>query len=434
MNWMQNLYQTYENCKEYVGYADQNNSRPLLPVCHITSQAHIEIVIDENGNFRRARIITEKGDSTTIIPATEGSASRAGSKPEAHPLCDKLQYVAGDFLIYGGNVTSGFTKNPEEPFSNYVNTLRKWCNSPFVHFKVTAVLKYVQKRRVIKDLVEKKILITGSDGKFVGKESLLRNKNDKDIFSVINPQENAFVRWVVEVPGEAEGRVWMDKSLWDSWARFYLSDRNEKSLCLVTGEESVITTNHPKYIRREGDSAKLISSNDTSGFTFRGRFITDTQACGVGLEVSQEAHYALSWLISRQGYQTGDLAIVAWATSGQPVIQPTDDAIAILLGDTASEKDLDAYTAQDLGIALRNRIAGYGKTLGETQDIAVMAVDSATTGRLAITYYRELKCSDFLQRIDKWHDSCAWLHHYREITNSDSGKKKVHTILWGPSA
>ncbi len=53
MNWIQSLYETYENCKNSLGYSP-NVSRPLLPVCHITVQAHIEVVIDGNGNFREA--------------------------------------------------------------------------------------------------------------------------------------------------------------------------------------------------------------------------------------------------------------------------------------------------------------------------------------------------------------------------------------------
>lgn len=433
MNWMQNLFSTYENCIINVGYASQNNQRPLLPVCHITTQAHIEIAIDEDGNFNWARIITEKNDATTIIPSTEGSASRSGKKPECHPLCDKLQYVAGDFLCYGGVVTSGYSKEPEEPFRQYTAGLAKWCKSPFAHPKANAILKYVQKKHLVKDLVESKILLVGSDNQFLSKEMVERGKNAKDIFSVINPQDNAFIRWIVEVSGEEERRVWRDKSIWDSWIQFYLMDRKEKDFCFVTGEKQVITTNHPKYIRREGDGAKLISSNDTSGYTYRGRFLEDTQACGVGLEASQKAHFALAWLISRQGYRKGDLAIVAWSTLGQLVPQPTDDPIDLLFGNAASEEDLNAYTAQEIAIPLKNRIAGYGQVLGETENVAVMAVDSATPGRLSITYYRELKGSDFLKRIDDWHSSCAWLHHYRVILDAESGERKFVPFYGAPA-
>jgi CRISPR-associated protein Csd1 len=37
-----------------------------------------------------------------------------------------------------------------------------------------------------------------------------------------------------------------------------------------------------------------------------------------------------------------------------------------------------------------------------------MALDSATPGRMAITFYRELKGSEFLDRIETWHEQYAW--------------------------
>src|SRR3989304_1958354 len=99
MSWIQKLYETYENCQSMIGYSTDENKRPLLPICHMTAQANIEIVIDQEGNFLkgRSRVVTDKNDAATIIPCTEGSGGRAGKKPECHPLCDRLQYVAGDF-------------------------------------------------------------------------------------------------------------------------------------------------------------------------------------------------------------------------------------------------------------------------------------------------------------------------------------------------
>ena len=410
MNWIQSLYETYENCQTSVGYAS-GAPRPLLPICHITVQAHIEVVIDGNGVFRRARLV-DKDESITIIPATESSASRAGSRPESHPLCDKLQYLAGDFTDYGGVVTSGFSKDPAEPYRNFVDLLTRWCQSSYSHPKARAVLAYVQKKTLMRDLVAQKILLVGNDGKLVTKKDIERDKDTKDIFSVVDPQYNAVVRWVVESADSDEHRTWLDKSLWDSWSNFYLHSRNDAGFCMVTGKNQILATSHPKYIRREGDGAKLISSNDKSGFTFRGRFISDEQACGVSLEVSQKAHYALSWLISRQGFISGDLVVVAWAISGKPVIQPTDDPYDALDADVPSEEIPQADTAQEIALRLKKKIAGYRQELGETDQMVVMAVDSATTGRLAIVYYRTLSGSDFLDRIEHWHESAAWYHTY----------------------
>ncbi len=430
MSWIQKLYETYNNCQSNIGYSGEEGVRPLLPICHSTTQAHIEIVISKDGSFRRANVIFDKNDMTTIIPCTEGSASRAGSKPENHPLCDKLQYVAGDFVKYGGEVTSGFAKDPDEPHRNYVKTLAEWHQSKFAHPKTEAILKYVNKKTVVKDLVGQKILFA-DNSKFLGKSEVTRDKNAKDIFSILNSQEDAFIRWIVESPDMEESKTWKDKSLWDSWINYYLSSKEKEPMCFVSGEDAILTGNHPKYIRREGDGAKLISSNDTSGFTYRGRFLTDSQAVNVGLEVSQKAHYALLWLISRQGYRKDDLAIVAWATSGADIPSPTDDAFSILgANELVSDQAPRASTAQDVAIKLKKKIAGYGKEIGDTTDIVVMGLDSASPGRLSITYYRELKGSEFLQRIDDWHDSCKWIHSYRSVTIQDekTGKPKPKFI------
>jgi CRISPR-associated protein Csd1 len=424
MNWIQSLCGTYENCQNMLGYSS-DTSRPLLPICHITTQTQIEVVIDGKGNFRRACLVN-KDDSTTIIPATESSAGKTGIKPECHPFSDKLQYLAGDFIDYGGEVTSGFSKDPTEPYRNFIGLLTKWCQSQFSHPKACAVLAYVQKKSLMRDLAAQNILFLDSNGKLQRKEDVTRDKNVKDIFSIVGSQDKAFVRWVVESPESNEPRTWLDKSLWESWVHYYLNGRTDTGLCMVTGQDRLLTYNHPKYTRREGDNAKIISANDdTSGFTFRGRFITDAQAYGVGLETSHKAHYALAWLISRQGYQAGDLAVVAWATSGAKLLQPTDDPIDALDEDAPAEESKTADTAQDVAIRLKKKIAGYRQEIGERGDVIVIAVDSATesTARLSIVYYRALKGSEFLQRIENWHETCAWRHTYHLIERLDEKGK-----------
>ncbi|RMH37744.1 MAG: type I-C CRISPR-associated protein Cas8c/Csd1 [Gammaproteobacteria bacterium] len=427
MNWIQSLYETYENCQHMVGYTNEP-TRPLLPICHITVQAHIEVVIDGEGNFRRAQLV-DKRDATTIIPATESSAGRSGNKPTPHPFSDKLQYLAGDFVEHGGKVTSGFAKDPEEPYRQFVTLLTNWCNSPYGHPKARAVLTYVQKKTLMQDLITQKILLVDGNGNLISKKEAKRDRNSKDIFSVLNAQtqDGAVVRWIVETPNASESKTWRDATLWESWANYYLNTTKTEDLCMVTGQRRVITFNHPKFIRREGDNAKLISANDKKNFTFRGRFTEDRQACTVSLEASQKAHYALAWLISRQGYRDkqGELAVVAWATSGAKVPQPTDD-FSDLYGDLPSEEEQVADTAQDMAIRLKKAIAGYRQKIDARDDVVVMAVDSATPGRLAIVYYRTLKGSDFLDRIENWHKTCAWQHKYvkREKPEPETGKMK----------
>ena len=213
----------------------------------------------------------------------------------------------------------------------------------------------------------------------------------------------------------------------DHWIRYYSNTKKEKSLCYVTGNEDFTADQHPAKLRNDGDKAKLISSNDSSGFTFRGRFLTADQTVNVGFETTQKAHFALRWLISRQGYKKGDQAIVAWASSGVSIPKPTDDPLSILgLDDLPTDESPTISTAQDVAIKLKKKIAGYRKELGDTTDVIVMGLDSATPGRMAITYYRELTGSDFLQRVDEWHQSCSWIHFYGsvEIPDKREGKMK----------
>lgn len=439
MSWIQKLYETYENCQSMIGIGTNEKEVPLLPICHTTQKAQIEIVIDQNGNFMRARVVP-KDDSRTIIPCTESSGGRSGKKPENHPLCDKLQYIAKDFADYGGEVTSGYVKNPLEPYENYISTLKKWCESGYAHPKAKAVLKYVSKGKVIDDLINYKVLFAGPDQKLRKSWERESGESIPDIF-IVSPnsrQTDAFVRWVVEIPGDLNADVWTDWSLFESWKDYYSSTKKDLALCYVTGRETTFADQHPAKIRNDGDKAKLISSNDTSGFTFRGRFLLTEQACGVSYEVTQKAHNALRWLINRQGYRRGNQAIVAWTTSGKEIPDPLKDPFSLLgLDETGSDTEPSVSTAQELALRLRAKIAGYSAALGSTTGVVVMGLDSATPGRMAITFYRELTGSDFLKRIEQWHNTCCWIHDYRlkEIVDTGTGKKKkIHVRFVGAPA
>lgn len=422
MSWIHKLYETYENCKGAIGEINDDNQVPLLPICHTTQKAQIEICIDGDGNYQWARVIP-KDEARTIIPCNERSGGRtSGAAP--HPLCDKLQYIAGDLIQHGGTKKSYF--------GSYSDQLQEWCESEFSALKVKAVFGYIIKRQVIKDLVREGVLIVDENNKLIQTWVKDKEKVTPRIFEVCTSQEDAFIRWIVEIPDDPENRVWADTRLWEKWILFFTQSKGERDICLVTGESSLIADKHPAKIRNDGDKAKLISSNDTSGFTFRGRFFTADQAASLSFEATQKAHAALRWLISRQGYRKGDLTIVAWATNG--AIPPTlfEDTYALLGYDNqpAIETPLTA-TAQELAIKLKRMIAGYHQEIGETTDIVVMGLDSATPGRMAILYYCAIKSSDFFKALEDWHLSCAWNHQYRarETTPTDGrGKPKKSSV------
>jgi CRISPR-associated protein Csd1 len=407
MSWIQKLYETYERNAGY----EPDGSELLMPICHTTQQVQIEIVLDADGTFKRATVL-DKNVCNTMIPCSEESGGRAGSKPAHHPLCDKLQYVAADFLDFGGDVTSGFAKQPLEPYQKFLAALQAWAASDYGHPKLNAILRYIGHGHIVSDLMHVGVLQPDTEGKILKKWSGEKEQTPA-IFKVIQATQTpdeAFVRWRVEELGNPVSSTWQDGALIEAWVKYYQDRQTKRGYCMVTGEDKALSLQHPAKLRHGGDKAKLISSNDTTGYTFRGRFLDSDEAASVGFEVTQKAHNALRWLIARQAYRNGDQVVVSWSVGGKPVPNPffsTFDLLGIELPTQMAASEI-GDVAQAFALRLKNAIRGYGKELAPTDDIVVMGLDSATPGRMAITFYRELKGSEFLDRIETWHIKCAW--------------------------
>lgn len=407
MSWIQKLYDTYENCSSEVGGV-VDEKIPLLPIAHSTQNAQIEVVIDGNGNFLRARAL-DKSESITIIPVTEDSAARSsGIAP--HPLCDKLPYVAGDYADY-------VEKNKAEEFYiKYIEQLERWAESPFSNKKILAIFNYLTKKSLIADLIRYKILICEED-KQLKKEVKIGGVDQRD----------CFVRFRVEIPGDMESAVWLDKDVYNSYISYYLSLKTDSQLCYVQGKQMPCSEKHPSKIRNAKDKAKLISANDSTGFTYRGRFIDKSLALSVGYETSQKAHNSLRWLIDKQGYRNGEQVIVAWGTKNQKVPNILEDTAESLFGE---EELVAISTEKEFADRLNKAIAGYGCDLDTKAEVVILGLDAATTGRLAITYYRELDGFDFLNRIKNWHSTCIWKHSYKKVSDviDERGKSNLKEI------
>jgi len=421
MSWMEKLYQTYEQGIEI------DTSKPW-PISHFVKTAHIEVVIDGNGNIKKDRITLLSGeDSLTLIPATEASAGRAGAKIAPHPLCDEIGYCASDFP----DVVQARSEA-------YLEQLKTWCLSEYAHPKIQAIYKYLEKQSLWHDLsqaIEFPVTFTNRRGQ---KTKITADK--------------AFVRWKVEEVGNPCSGSWEDSDLIDEWIKFDKLKNSKTGLCFITGDEVRLIENHSRFIRNSGDGAKLISSNDSGGYTYRGKFLDNTEACSIGFDVSQKAHNALRWLISRQGFRSGDKdpqIFISWAVSGKPIPEPLQDTWTLL--QETDEYDLDEIDensepeqetvqdhSRDLGqsfaLQLKNYMAGYVAKLSATEQIIIMGIDSATPGRMGVIYYRELFRDDFLNRLETWHTEFAWpQRHTREIADNP-GKKPKTEVVWPVSS
>lgn len=223
--------------------------------------------------------------------------------------------------------------------------------------------------------------------------------------------EKCLVRWRVQKLGSV-GECWLNKELFDGYASFYAEEQNgDEELCYISGAVVSAAKGYPKGILRMSYGAKLISANDSSGFTYRGRFKEPSEAFGIGAVNSQKAHSALSWIVANQGVCYGPRAFVCWNPKGKPVVPFNKD-----LSEFEEDEDdvFIPYTMPQYAARLRKAIAGAKQELGDNEDVVVLAMEAATTGRLSITYYGELASSDYLKRLEEWQMTCCWYRGFKD--------------------
>ena len=416
MAWLKTLADTYDIYSDLAG-VDKNGQAVLLPISHSTFNAQIEVTIDKDGNFVDAQKL-EKGISVvTVIPVTEDSAARSsGIAP--HPLCDKLCYIAGDYTDYTGDDKIKY-------YDAYMEQLQNWAESDFTHPMVQAVYRYLVKGSLIYDLTAKKALLLDDNGKLTD-EIKIHGQG----------QTGANVRFRVFGVGKPQ-EIWRSQEVYKKYSAYYQQKSGEKKLCYITGKMESCSDKHPSKIRNSADKAKLISGNDESGFTYRGRFTAKEQAVSVGYDASQKAHNVLRWLIQKQGYTRDESAIVCWLVNREmPIPDMMKDSINaygdvddfdfdfddIGIDDAAADNKHD--TGKYIAEQFNNAVNGYAGKIKQDDKIAIIALDAATTGRLSVVYYDEMGGKQYMDAILNWHRHCNWRRTVK-IENSEAENRKI---------
>ena len=373
MGLLQKAVETYDVHSSYIG-KELEGHQMLVPISHILARADLEITLEPSGHFSSARLVN-KSEAKIPIPVTEESAGRT-SGACAHPLCDQLCYLAS---------------YDQKKHLLYVQQLSSWESSPYTHPLLSSVLAYIKNNTILSDLVQAGLITLDEAG--------------------IPTQEKMMVRWRVHGIGTPLDGCWQQPSLYRAFQDWYTSLQTENSdaLCMVTGAHVRPAKQHPKGIIPLNGNAKLISANDESGFTFRGRFTDEAQAVTVGYLASQKAHNALRWLAAEQGVQAtfGGRTFLCWNPQGMQVCHaagPFGDRSRVFTKPTNYRQDL------------KRTLEGYQSQLPEQHsEVVVAAFDAATTGRLSLTYYNELPGSDYLQRIHDWDRHCCWYGRNSQI-------------------
>lgn len=373
MSWFTNLAQAYDRITDIT-------KDMLLPIYHMESKTDICVTIDGDGKFLHA----ELSDLIIKIPCTEDSSTRTNPCP--HPLHDQLSYLAIDL----------------SKRKMYLSQLEAWKSG---HPKIEAVYSYINNGSLLDDLSS---------------------------LTLKEPKDKLFIRFCVEIPGDKSPKLWEDDSIAEAWQTYCSTlETDKKTLCYVTGRLAQPVEKHPKGINMSSYGAKLISCNDETNYTYRGRFTKPYQANSIGIEASHKAHSMLKNLIATQKNKCDTQAIVAWTLEdGSTQPDPLEDSLNIYSVIVKTKTD-DLINAQseigtDYAINMRNALRGIGsadKLKNQIRRIAVMAVDAATTGRMGITFYQDLQENEYIERIISWHETCNW--YFRQLK---------HEFISAPSA
>lgn len=368
MGLINQLYNTYCAMEpKYAGnYAE--DQEPLVPVSHQIINAELEITINAEGNFLSACSVS-KENAAIIIPVTEQSAGRVGETSCAHPLCDQIRFLTPQY---------------PQKYEAYLTQLHRWENSPYTHPKLHAIARYVEKGTILSDLAGFGLIALNEDG--------------------LPVKEKQVVRWRVDSGKDDESSAcWKDRSLFQSFIDYYASTKQESPVfCMASGQYAVPASQHPKKLINLCANAKLISANDTSGFTYRGRFTDDAQAMTMGYETSQKIHNALHWLAANQGVPIAGRMFLCWNPQGLPI--PKANASFLRKNSERSFKYSD-YQKQ-----LSETLRGWKENLPADAGAVIAAFDAATSGRLSLTYYSEMLASDLAERLHHWDNVCCWYH------------------------
>ena len=415
MGWTNELLEVYEKAVKN----EPEAGRPrLLPISHIIVKANIDITITENGELSNVGIREITSEQDTIVPDT--GKAKTGKFPPPYPLNETLRYLAGDF----NDFISDNIKSNERNHQDYLEQLVDWKDSDFSHPALHAIYNYIIKNSLIHDCIQSGVLtVDESTGKL--KDKQLGNSVDK-----------CFVRFSIQYSDmKHENRTWKDETLYKAFNDYLNNNSSEKQLCYATGKYLPITYTHPIGIVKNNARAKLISSNDGNGYTYRGRFSNKEEAFAVSYDYSQKVHNALKWLIENKRVTKTDekgktvtynplsfdsLTLVVW-NSALGFVPSITESAGDMFGDNMDMfgNEEDGYSAKMVFAKLLHEKLMYGKVkFDDESKVMIMGLDAATTGRLSIAVYTELAESQFAEALEKWHNETLWLRFDGKLKKS----------------
>lgn len=351
----------------------------IAPVaCHVSSPKQvIDVILTKDGTFVSANVQTLKSGHTLVFQTEESGGRTGGCAP--HALNDGLLYM-----------TDRLSGVKDGAFGRYKAQLGAWADDPDTPAPVRAVRDYVETHDLADDLIGHGCLPA---------RDLPAHKKD-------------FVRWIV-TGTEGESRTWLNPDIAQSWSRYYtqVHSQREHGLDAMTGLGADIEKNHPRAVRAFV-KAKLMSvpSKEPCALHCGRAFQSESQCMQIGYVTSQKIHNALTWLTDNEGIFISSQnkktrILVLWEPHFEPAKRQDASDIEAMFGITLKGGET---TYQSLRDAFRKRLLMQGGDALQGRKVSLFAIDSATPGRLSATLYRSFMMPDFLEKLDRWQNTCRW--------------------------
>ena len=390
------LLDTYDRLKD-------DPEADIAEFAHMFAVPQIEIQIGIDGRiFSANKVQEDNGKKARImIQVTEKSQSARTSGIAPHGLSDTLAYIARDFPDY--MPTQDKRRTMEEKYSAYHTQLKNWAgNNPYVN----AVLKCVETEEITKRLAEEGVLLL-KDGKL--------QENGK-----INQKEypKALVCFSVIDEDGVTHDTWEEKSVQTDWINYCVSGDVEKEavVCEFTGKLAPAAVKHPKTLMRFAANAKLISSNDSNGMTYLGRFGTPDEACTISSEASYCFHSAVKW--------AEDRAVSFKKGKDKDVTDYMSWCMETPQTDLSNNDEQRGYAESQNQYYLQVQEALKGKLEKSTgKHLVFMTTGSVSPGHMAISGFRVGSAEEIFRNEAAWNKTSSF------FTKGKNGE----TIVRAPS-
>lgn len=397
MSFLQKLCGVYD---AVMGTSGTEGEAPLLPMWMVQRDIAINIILSPSGAFVAAQRLNEQ---SFAVPSTPQAESRS-SDATPFPLADSLKYLMSG--KHGGYLDA------------YLAQLAAWCAAPHAPDCLRMLLTYLQKGTLYDDLAA---------------DSGFKLQYSKDASRI--------ACFSIEYADE-EQRPWMREDVQSSWRMQFqlLLAETETALCCITGQRLPLMKKHP-YL--QGTSRLISAKDDAFPMQYKGRFVEDGSAATISIEASEKVHRALRWLLAHQRFQKYGMSFVGWNTRAPQLLSSADE-------DEEDEKPapdtLQGYV-NALFESVQGRTDAYLRAAENTtaeahkrrEAIVLLGLQSATQGRVSVSYVQEMPGNVFVKHVEAWNQGCFWRMMpmkqlpqertvtWNEICTATMGEKDVQT-------